>query len=281
MSINWFEEIAVIVDVHEKLRPMRATMKIGWKSIQDAESGLQTNTHSVVRLENKDQRLGEAVIPCTLGQESLLFVLTSSRQRLHAQNLYPRIAALHPDYTPEDSYRRAGGWVEGAPCAMLDRLVTAPWLAAVRSQEHLDLEREWSEAAHDEYSDAILHLITRLGDEKRIQTEGWRCRRASSQDKLLQEWLWRVVRDESYFEEGLYFVDDVSAMIDGDPNKRGVTKCGYGTSMYDFHSEWPIDGTGIEKHRITLLDGEEWLPIPEWLKRHRLIMRCTCCGWAC
>ena len=48
---------------------------------------------------------------------------------------------------------------------------------------------------------------------------------------------------------------------------RGAIKSGYGTSLYDFHREYPIEGFGIRKDLISVFtDENEKIPMMEWCK---------------
>lgn len=60
----------------------------------------------------------------------------------------------------------------------------------------------------------------------------------------------------------------------------GKIKTTYGTSLYDFHYEWPIDGTGVRKDLIEVFppDGGPPQPILEWLRKEGRIIMCYHCG---
>ena len=65
--------------------------------------------------------------------------------------------------------------------------------------------------------------------------------------------------------------------------QRGRLACGYGTSMYDWHREVPIEGSGIPLSAalVVELDGagnEIKTPYLEWCRNLGLIVRCGRCG---
>jgi hypothetical protein len=60
--------------------------------------------------------------------------------------------------------------------------------------------------------------------------------------------------------------------------RRGALRCTYGTSLYEFHLEYPIDGFGVRKDLISVIadDGARW-PIFDWCKTHGIIVFCNRC----
>ena len=68
-----------------------------------------------------------------------------------------------------------------------------------------------------------------------------------------------------------------------DEGTRGHLRCGYGTSMYDFHVEVPLEGTGVPLDAALVVeldaDGNEVkTPYLEWCRRLGLKITCTRCG---
>ena len=69
--------------------------------------------------------------------------------------------------------------------------------------------------------------------------------------------------------------------VDGDGELHiGTIKTTYGTSLYDFHYEWPIDGMGVRKDRIEVFppDGSPPEPILDWLRKEGRVIFCYKCG---
>jgi hypothetical protein len=69
-----------------------------------------------------------------------------------------------------------------------------------------------------------------------------------------------------------------------DPKKpgemlRGPIVCGYGTSMYEFHYEYPINGMGVRKDLIKVVnpDGAR-TPIFDWCRENNVVVLCNRCG---
>lgn len=61
--------------------------------------------------------------------------------------------------------------------------------------------------------------------------------------------------------------------------KKGVLKTGYGSSLYEFHLEYPIEGIGIRKDLITVISDESRrIPMLEWCKQNDIIVYCNRCG---
>jgi|GEM_PF-5336867 len=67
-------------------------------------------------------------------------------------------------------------------------------------------------------------------------------------------------------------------------DKRGrtitgaVKACVY-TSIYEFHLEYPIEGMGVRKDRISVVTGPgARLPLFEWCEIHGVIVYCGRCG---
>jgi len=60
---------------------------------------------------------------------------------------------------------------------------------------------------------------------------------------------------------------------------KGAFKTGYGTSLYDFHREYPIEGVGIRKNLISVITNDnEKIPVMEWCKQNDLVVFCNRCG---
>lgn len=54
---------------------------------------------------------------------------------------------------------------------------------------------------------------------------------------------------------------------------------GYGTSMYDFHGEYPIDGMACRKSTIAVLvPGREPVPLFDYCREHGIVVVCQRCG---
>ena len=60
----------------------------------------------------------------------------------------------------------------------------------------------------------------------------------------------------------------------------GTIKSTYGSSLYNFHYEWPIEGTGVRKDLIEIFppDGGKPEPILEWLRNENKVILCYHCG---
>jgi hypothetical protein len=59
---------------------------------------------------------------------------------------------------------------------------------------------------------------------------------------------------------------------------QGKIETTYGSSLYDYHYEWPIKGMGVRKDKIKVLhDGVE-TPIFEWLREKEITVFCYHCG---
>jgi hypothetical protein len=60
---------------------------------------------------------------------------------------------------------------------------------------------------------------------------------------------------------------------------QGALKPGYGTSLYEFHREYPIEGCGIRKDLISVItDENEKIPMMDWCKQNDIIVYCNRCG---
>jgi len=54
---------------------------------------------------------------------------------------------------------------------------------------------------------------------------------------------------------------------------------GYGTSLYEFHMEYPIEGVGIRKDLISVVTGyDQKIPMMEWCRQNDIIVFCNRCG---
>lgn len=61
--------------------------------------------------------------------------------------------------------------------------------------------------------------------------------------------------------------------------KEGILKTGYGTSLYEFHWEYPIEGFGVRKDLISVItDKNERIPMLKWCKQNDIIVFCNRCG---
>lgn len=71
------------------------------------------------------------------------------------------------------------------------------------------------------------------------------------------------------------------AIDDRHPEKTilGETRTGYGSSLYEFHWEYPIKGIGIRKDQIFVItDDQQKIPMLEWCKQKEIIVFCNRCG---
>ena len=60
---------------------------------------------------------------------------------------------------------------------------------------------------------------------------------------------------------------------------QGTTKTGYGTSLYEFHREYPIEGIGIRKDNISVITADnQKIPLLEWCKQNEIVVYCNRCG---
>lgn len=65
----------------------------------------------------------------------------------------------------------------------------------------------------------------------------------------------------------------------GASHSRGRLGGGYGTSLYESHYEYPVDGTGLQKDLIFVVEGSETrTPIFEWCRNSGAVVVCTRCG---
>jgi len=59
----------------------------------------------------------------------------------------------------------------------------------------------------------------------------------------------------------------------------GALKTGYGSSLYEFHWEYPIEGIGIRKNLISVItDENERIPMLDWCKQNDITVFCNRCG---
>ena len=59
----------------------------------------------------------------------------------------------------------------------------------------------------------------------------------------------------------------------------GEIRPGYGTSLYEFHREYPIEGIGIRKDLISVITSDDRkIPMFEWCKQNNIIIFCNRCG---
>lgn len=59
----------------------------------------------------------------------------------------------------------------------------------------------------------------------------------------------------------------------------GAISPGYGTSLYEFHWEYPIEGAGIRKDLISVItEKNERIPIMDWCEQNDIIVFCNRCG---
>jgi hypothetical protein len=60
---------------------------------------------------------------------------------------------------------------------------------------------------------------------------------------------------------------------------KGALKTGYGSSLYEFHWEYPIEGSGIRKdHIYVITDDNEKIPMMDWCEQNEVIIYCNRCG---
>ena len=61
--------------------------------------------------------------------------------------------------------------------------------------------------------------------------------------------------------------------------KEGVFKTGYGSSLYEFHLEYPIEGIGIKKDLISVITADNRrIPMLEWCQQNDIVVYCSRCG---
>jgi hypothetical protein len=59
----------------------------------------------------------------------------------------------------------------------------------------------------------------------------------------------------------------------------GEIRPGYGTSLYEFHWEYPVEGAGIRKDLISVITGDnQKIPMLEWCRQNDMIVFCNRCG---
>ena len=154
-----------------------------------------------------------------------------------------------------------------------------PALEVLLSRESLPSDRE---AARDDV------LAWDLGDRRelaaRVQTAldgDWRVV-TSREDTVARRGLGR------WFEElaptlGLrvdIHLPEVDQLVvaDCEDARPGRLRSTVGLGIYDLHQEWPIDGSGVRKDRILVIDGEKRTPIIDWLRARGVRVLCPHCG---
>jgi hypothetical protein len=60
--------------------------------------------------------------------------------------------------------------------------------------------------------------------------------------------------------------------------QTGTIRPGYGTSLYNFHFEFPVSGFGVRKDEIFVVEDDCRTPILDWLKLRSTRVICTRCG---
>jgi hypothetical protein len=59
----------------------------------------------------------------------------------------------------------------------------------------------------------------------------------------------------------------------------GALRPGYGTSIYEFHHEYPIEGIGIQKDLISVItEDDQRIPMLDWCRQNDIIVFCNRCG---
>ncbi len=60
---------------------------------------------------------------------------------------------------------------------------------------------------------------------------------------------------------------------------RGPLTCTYGSSLYEFHWEYPIKGFGVRKDLIAVITRDDTrVPLFDWCRANDLIVFCNRCG---
>lgn len=90
----------------------------------------------------------------------------------------------------------------------------------------------------------------------------------------------RNIRDQEGPPVFSYFPDvDTAVEARTDKVRRGRLRCGYGTSLYEFHWEYPIEGFGVRKDLIVVVEENgARTPIFDWCRKRRTIVLCNRCG---
>jgi hypothetical protein len=102
---------------------------------------------------------------------------------------------------------------------------------------------------------------------KKLANICWRLSIQSPEGQKFFKYFPKVERAEG-FEERVYKI-----MI------QGALKPGYGLSLYEFHLEYPIEGSGIRKDLISVITEEnEKIPMMDWCKQNEVIVYCNRCG---
>ena len=60
--------------------------------------------------------------------------------------------------------------------------------------------------------------------------------------------------------------------------RTGTIRAGYGTGLYNFHYEFPVDGFGVRKDEIFVVEDDRRTPILDWLQQKSVRVMCTRCG---
>lgn len=59
----------------------------------------------------------------------------------------------------------------------------------------------------------------------------------------------------------------------------GYRNVNVGSSIYEFHWEYPIEGFGVKKDLISvIMDGDRKMPIFDWCEENHIIVFCNRCG---
>jgi len=121
----------------------------------------------------------------------------------------------------------------------------------------------------------LLERIYLLQRHRRPDSGG--CSRDDQSLEQLHGWLFAFVRRRSWRVRP-FFPSGLTVFIDANPVQKGKLGCTYGTSLYNFHIEWPVAGTGIEKTRLFVLNDGRMTPATEFIRGRRDLYFCSRCG---
>lgn len=191
----------------------------------------------------------------------------------------------------DDDHRLGSIRDSGLLASVLDGLQIHRLLS---DKEHFPFPREraikWLDAFIDpETSNEARHLLREeprmFGNELRLALTAalrgiWRNPKSTrdvDHRLMIAELLHRVVPSKVRAFSAPWGLRARGIDTDGDL-QEGKIETTYGTSLYDFHYEWPIKGMGVRKDQLQVLhDGVE-TPIFDWLHHNQITVYCHHCG---
>ena len=84
---------------------------------------------------------------------------------------------------------------------------------------------------------------------------------------------------DNYFEDYPRIGNCEGPRDGGDEVMRGSISCGYGRSMYNFHFEYPIEGVGVRKDKIVVVESDGTrTSMFDYCRKHGITVRCRHCS---